>query len=156
MDYEKLIRARNEAHSFRNYLGIVITGIREGEAECELEIQPELENQLHAVAGGCLYTIADTAAGSLCAGYGKKAVTAAADFHYLNAGRNCTRIYARAKQIKRGKRMSVVATEVRDQDGTLLCTGTFTFIGLDEDIDYLDSPADVRNEVDEYELSEHV
>ena len=138
MDYQKLMKARNEANSFRNYIGIVITEISEGRAVCELEITPQLENQIHSVAGGCLYSIADTAAGSLCAGYGKKAVTVNADFHYLSSGMNCTKIYAYAEEVKKGKKLSVVEVKVQDQNDTLLCVGTFTFMYLTEDIDYVD------------------
>ena len=137
MDYEKLKQARNEAHSFRNLLGIILTDIEKGRAVCELTVNEQLENQIHSVAGGCLYTLADAAAGSLCAAYGVKATTADVDFHYLSPGIDCRKIYAHAKEIKHGKRLMVIQVEVSDQDEKLLCFGTFTFAFLNEEIDYI-------------------
>ncbi|MBQ9326971.1 MAG: PaaI family thioesterase [Solobacterium sp.] len=137
MDYQRLIKARNESGSFRNLVGVVATDIGEGYAVCELEVTDKVRNQIHSVAGGCLYTLADTAAGSVCAGYGIKATTTNSDFHFLNPGLNCTKLYAYAKEIKHGKRLAVVAVDVKDQDDNLLSYGVFSFMFLNEPIDYL-------------------
>ena len=138
MDYQKLMEARNNANSFRNYLGITLTELREGYAVCEMEVVPHLKNQTHSVAGGALYAMADSAAGSICAASGMIAPTVSADFHYLDTTINATKIYAYAKEVKHGKRMSVIEVEIKDQDGTLVSLGVFTFAYLNKEIDYLE------------------
>ena len=137
MDFNKLIEARNNAHSFRNHLGIKVTELKEGYVVCEMEVKPEFENQTHSVAGGCLYTLADSAAGTICASYGHVAPTVNADFHYLNSAQHCTKLYAYGKEVKHGKRMSVIEVEIKNQDDELLSLGVFTFAFLDKELDYI-------------------
>ena len=138
IDLQKVMDSRNNAHSFRNLIGIRLVELKEGEACCELKINSWLENQIHSVAGGCHYAIADSAAGAVCAATGIKATTVSADFHYLRPGIRCEKLICTAKEIKHGKRLSVISTEIRDQDNRLLSTGIFTFAYLNESIDYLD------------------
>ncbi len=137
MDYQKLMDARNNAYSFRNLFGIKVVEIKEGYVVCEMEVKEEYENQIHSVAGGCIYTLADSAAGTVCACYGHVAPTVNADFHYLNSALNCKKLFAYAKEVKHGKRMSVIEVEVKDQDGKLISLGVFTFAYLEKEIDYL-------------------
>lgn len=138
IDLEKLKNARNNANSFRNMLGIRLTELREGEACGEMAVTPQMENQIHSVAGGCHYALADSTAGAVCAATGIKATTVSADFHYLRPGMNCTKLVCHAAAVKHGRRLNVVSTEIRDQDGRLLSTGIFTFAFLDEPIDYIE------------------
>lgn len=137
MDFEKLKEARNNAQTFRNRTGVRIVEIKEKEATCELEVNELLENQIHSIAGGCLYTLADAACGTVCATYGYKATTLNSVFNYLAPGINCKKVYAHAKEIKHGKKISVISVDVYDQDDKHLCNGTFTFAFLKERIDYL-------------------
>ena len=137
IDYELIKKARNSANSFRNKIGVRVVDIKEKEAICEMEVNKSNENQIHSIAGGCLYSLADSTAGTVCASYGIKATTVSSTFNYLSPGFNCTKLTAKAKEIKHGKKIAVINVDVFDQSDRLLCNGVFTFMFLNEVLDYL-------------------
>lgn len=130
MDFEKLIQMRNEKNIFAKHLGIKITKIEPGKAEAEVTVTEHLLNLIDSIHGGCLYTLADVAAGSVAASYGIKMTTLGSDMHYLNPGLDCTKVYAHAEAVKRGKKVCVIHIDLYDQKTTLLATATFTFMSL--------------------------
>lgn len=128
MDYQQIMKERNETNYFAKENGIEIVELSEGYAKISMQVAQKHLNPIGSVHGGCLYTIADVAAGAAAFSYGQPATTVNADIHYLRAGLNTTTVYGEAHVLKQGKRIIVLQTTVSDQDGNLLASGTFTYM----------------------------
>lgn len=138
MDLEKLRQNRNETNNFLRHIGAEITHIEEGSAVIELVPSDEVLNPSGAVHGGCLFTMADIAAGTAACAYGYHGVTVNSSFNYLSpaivAGDPLTapkKIIATSRELKRGKRVLFYEVDVTADDDRLLCSGQFTIMPLD-------------------------
>lgn len=127
---EDYMAYRNNHNEYAAFLGIRTTEMKEGYARGELVVRREFENAIGSVHGGCLFSLADTVGGSAAASYGLRTTTLSSDFHYLSPGIGQKKLYAEAKEIKRGKKISVYDVEITGEDGKLLAKGTFTFFNL--------------------------
>lgn len=130
MDFNEMKDYRNNRNEFGKTLGIVIRDIQEGRSEVTMDIKETMLNPIGSIHGGCLFTIADTAAGAAASSYGYNITTADSSFYYLRAGIGTRSLKASARVIKHGKRLTVVHVEVADQDGKELAEGTFSFMSL--------------------------
>ncbi|WP_295578802.1 PaaI family thioesterase [uncultured Oscillibacter sp.] len=135
MDYEKLIAFRNSKNTFCRRLGIRVTEIGPGRAVVVKTMGPEDLNPLNLPHGGVYFSMADTACGSAVVSHGHAAVTVDAGYHFLRSAKSGDTVTATAREVKAGKTLSVCDVELRDQDGVLLGTGTFTFFILEELLD---------------------
>ena len=135
MDFEKLKENRNSASPFAQRLGIVVDEISLGYARVHMDVKYEDTNPLGLAHGGCYFSLADTASGSAMASRGYYAVTLNASYSYLRSAKIGSRIIAEARETKAGRTISVYDVQVKDQDGTLLGTGTFTFYRLEQKIE---------------------
>lgn len=136
MDYEALRRIRNEQNSFGNLVCVRIEEIREGYARSVLDVRADLSNPIGSLHGGVLFTIADITGGSAAVSHGEQVTTVDADIRYLRPGIGVKRIVCEAEEIKKGKTLFVYRIDVRDQDGTLLTAGTFTYMSLRKKIEF--------------------
>jgi len=127
MDFQKVIDEIHATNAFGNYLGITIDCVKAGYAKVSMEIGPEHTNPYNTVHGGVLYTMADMAGGTAAYSYGQPIVTVDSNFHFLNAGRNVTKLTGIGKELRNGKTLGVYEVEILDQNGLLLCSGTFTY-----------------------------
>lgn len=130
MDYEKLIKIRNENNKFAQFLGMKTVEIQEGYAKATVSVTDQYLNPQGAVHGGLLFALADLAGGSAACSRGDYIATLNSDFHYLRAGLNVTTLYAEAKEIKYGKRAMIFDIKVTDQTEKTLATGVFTFMSI--------------------------
>ncbi len=135
MDYSQLTKSRLEHNKFAQMLGIQISEITLGAAKGFIEIKPEHMNAIHSVHGGCLFTLADIVGAAAAASYGEHITTLDCSIHYLKAGLNSTSIYADAKVIKHGKKVTVTEVSITDQDDTLLTTAILTFMSLGKPVE---------------------
>ncbi len=135
MDYIKLMELRNSTNAFGNYLNIKIKEIKKGYARAEMPVTPACLNPVGSVHGGCLFTIADIAAGAAASSYGFHVTTVDGSFHYLRPGLNTGRLTAVTREIKAGKKLMSYDVSVTDQDEKLLAEGIFTYMALDKKID---------------------
>ena len=134
MDYNKLMDSRNNQKDFTNFLGIKTIKMSEGYAEGELKIKPEYYNSQGILHGGLLFTVADTIGGSAARSYEKQVVTVNANMEYLAAGENVETLYAYAKTLQHGNRISRYQVELYDQTKKLLATGNFTYYSTGREI----------------------
>ncbi len=81
-----------------------------------------------------MFTLADTTAGSAASSHGIQVTTLDSTIHFLRPGMNTAYLYAEAKEIKHGKRVSVYSVDVTDDKDSLLATATFTFASLGKPI----------------------
>ena len=120
MNYEAILKFRNEMNPFARMLNIDAVELRQGYAKASMPVGKELLNPQGA------------------ASYGEWIATLDADFHYLRPGLNLTSLTAEAVELKHGKRVSVYDVKVSDQNGTVLAAGTFTFSSLGRKIELSD------------------
>ena len=86
-----------------------------------MEISDNEKNYMGMLHGGAFFTIADVVAGLCVSYYGEQCVTLSSNLNYLKAA-SAGKIIARSSLSRRGRKICVCETE----EGTLLCTGTFT------------------------------
>lgn len=134
MDYQKLLKWRNENNAFARMLDMRITEISEGYAKAEIAVSEKHRNPVDSVHGGCLFTLLDAAGSAAASSYGSHVTTLDANIHYLRAGLHTTHLTAATREIKRGKKVMVYDISVTDQDGQLLAEGMFTYMSLGKEI----------------------
>ena len=134
MDYQKLKDTRNSTNPFAQRLGIFVEEIGPGYARAVKDITPEDSNPVGMAHGGCYFSLADTACGSAMASHGYYAVTVNASYNFLRSAKLGDHLVAEARETKGGRTLCFYHVEIRDQAGTLLGSGDFTFYKLDREI----------------------
>ncbi|MCR5369761.1 MAG: PaaI family thioesterase [Clostridium sp.] len=128
--FQKVIDERDGGNIFGRMIGIRTLEVRNGYCTMEMPVIPQLLNPIGSLHGGCLYTIADCAAGGAAWSYGERMTTVSSDFHFLRPGIGVKTVYAEGHVIKHGKKITVVDVKVTDQDGKELCAGLFSYTGI--------------------------
>lgn len=127
---EEIRQFRQKYNHFMNLLGGEILELQEGYSLYRLPVQEQFYNPIGSVHGGVLFSLADAAAGNAAASYGMKMTTMDSSFHYLAPAMGSRELLCEARVIKHGKTVSVFSTEVRDEKGTNIAYGTFTYYNL--------------------------
>ena len=135
MDFEKLRESRNSSNPFAQKLNIVVEEIGPGWARAIKDVTPEDANPLGTVHGGCYFAMADTVCGSAMASHGYYCVTVNASYNFFRAAKPGDRLIAEARESSGGRTLSFCQVDIRNQDGTLLGNGTFTFFKLDKKLE---------------------
>lgn len=129
--FQKILLRRNASNYFANRQGMKLTELQEGYAVAEMETTSNHLNPNGFLHGGCLFTIADVACAGAVASYdGERCTTLDASIQYLRAGKDVKHLTATAHVVKRGRRVTVLYTEIFDQNHTLLCIGTFNYMTI--------------------------
>ena len=117
----------NRPGMFSTENGITVTQLGPDRGEGELQVRSTSLNPHGIVHGGCLYTLADTVAGSAAiAQSGKRCVTVNGTLEFLRpAVGSLIRCVATPKKL--GRTLAVMQVELTDDKGKLVATGTFTF-----------------------------
>ena len=131
LNFQEIMEVRNQTNAFARSIGLGLTFLEEGHAVTEMDITENQLNPIGSVHGGCLYTAADVAAGGAAISFGDVVTTVDSSFRYLRPGLNTTRIKADAVAVKHGKRLTIIQVNVFNQNDTLLCIGTFSFMSVD-------------------------
>ena len=134
MDYEKLKESRNENNPFCRRLGIYVKEIREGYARVTKTVEEDDFNPVEVPHGGVYFSMADTACGNAMASHGVYAVTVSASYNFFRSAKAGDHLTAEAREVKSGRTICFYEVEIRDQAGTLLGNGSFTFYKLDQKI----------------------
>ncbi len=135
LDFEKIMKYRNQRNRFARKLGIVVESISPGAARVTKTIEEDDLNPLGRAHGGVYFTLADSAAGSAMVSRGYTAVTMSASYNFFRSAEAGDVVTAEASEVKTGKTICVYDVRVTDQNGNLLGTGTFTFYQLEEKIE---------------------
>lgn len=123
---DKLTRFINRPGLFAYENNMLVTEVRPGYGEGVLEIQPSSSNPQGTVHGGCLYTLADTVAGTAACARGAGCVTVSGTLEFLRPATGKT-IRCVATPKKEGKTLSVMQVVLTNDEGKEVATGTFTF-----------------------------
>ncbi len=133
-EIKRILSHRSQKNNFANLVGIKVTDISLGEAVAEMDVTEQNLNPVNSIHGGCLFTLADVAAGAAASTHGMQITTVDSSFHFLRAGLNTTHLKAHAKELKYGKRLSVYTVTISDQDDVELCESIFTFASLNKPV----------------------
>ena len=82
-DYEKIRKFLNENDHFCVQNGMVLTVVREGYAEAEVEIKDWMMNGLKVVQGGLLFTLCDFAFAGAANSYGKPCIAMCGNISFM-------------------------------------------------------------------------
>lgn len=132
MDFQKLVDFRNIHNPLPRKLEIRVEEIRQGYARTVKTVTADDTNIAGMAHGGLFFTIADTTCGSALSSYGRRAVTLNAGFNYLRGAKPGDTLTGEAREVKHGETICVYDVAIRNQDGILTSTGTFTFYLLNE------------------------
>ncbi|MDD5932104.1 MAG: PaaI family thioesterase [Oscillospiraceae bacterium] len=135
MDLQKIKDYRNQFSPYCRKNGIYLEELAQGYAKVTKAVAEDDLNPLGFAHGGVYFAVADTACGNAVASHGYMAVTVSGDYNFMRSAKVGDTIVAEAREIKAGKTLCVLECTVKDQEGTLLGKGTFTFFLLDQKID---------------------
>lgn len=116
----------NRPGEFSYEIGILVTTARPEYAEGVLEVRKSNLNPAGTVHGGCLYTLADTVAGTAVCARGVSCVTSNGSMEFLRPAVG-KQIKCVATPKKHGHALSVMQVELTNDKGALVAIGTFTF-----------------------------
>ena len=129
--WDKRGQETDAANDFRKKIEMEITEARPGYAVGEIVLKPWHMNILGIVHGGVLYSLADTVGGTAAmTGRDYAVPTVDGTIHYLKAGKNTSKIIARAQEIQNGYAFSVCECKIYDDKETLLASATMTYYHL--------------------------
>lgn len=118
----------NNPNLFNNHNGITVTAVGGGKAQGVLEVSSTSMNPHGTVHGGCLYTLADTVAGSaVAASCGVPCVTVSGTLEFLRPAVGAT-VHCEASAKKLGSTICTMQVELTDQNHKVVATGTFIFM----------------------------
>ena len=118
----------NNPNLFNSHNGITVTAAGDGKAQGVLEVSPSSMNPHGMVHGGCLYTLADTVAGSaVAASCGGPCVTVSGTLEFLRPATGAT-IRCEASAKKLGSTICTMQVELTNQNHKVVATGTFIFM----------------------------
>jgi acyl-CoA thioesterase len=118
----------NNPNLFNSHNGITVTAVGDGKARGVLEVSSTSLNPHGTVHGGCLYTLADTVAGSAVAtSCGGPCVTVSGTLEFLRPATG-EAIYCTASPKKLGGTICTMQVELTDQAHKVVATGTFIFM----------------------------
>lgn len=112
---DKVLDLMGKDH-FAALAGLRVVHAEPGEAEVHMLVGRELLNGHGNVHGGALFTLADYAAAVASNMYGSPTIGATGSINYMRAVRGGTAV-AKAKVIKRGRRMNFVNVEIYNDEG---------------------------------------
>jgi len=130
MDYDLFLEQYNRRDTFSIRQGIRLTKLSYGYAEAKLDSCDKHMNLHNCAHGGILFTLSDIAAGCCLSTKGQHCVTLSATINYIRPG-FCGTLLAKAKSVKMGRQIGISDVSVYDEDGNLVCTGTYTMMYKD-------------------------
>ena len=122
MKPEETIRNMWNSNAFMNVLKINIKEVHCGGASLEMPIDFNIHtNHWLGVHGGALAALADSLTGITCASVGKMAQTLNMNINYISNIRGMGTLIAKSSIVHKGKSTINIVSEIRDEDGTLIC-----------------------------------
>ena len=132
--HEQIRQIRNERDKFSKYIGVVSEEIRDGYGRVEATTSEHYANTCGTIHGGVLFSMADSASANAAFSDGTWKTTLNCSFEYLRAGKNPQKLIGEAQEVKKGKTISVYDATVKDEHGSLLARGSFTYFNMGKPI----------------------
>lgn len=123
-----LLSRVNQPGLFNTASGITVTAAKsDGTATGVLTVTEASSNPHGTVHGGCLYTLADTVAGTaVAAACGRPCVTVNGTLEFLRPATGA-KVFCSASPKKLGRTLCVMQVELTGTNDKTVATGTFTF-----------------------------
>lgn len=102
--------------AFSKWLGIEVVEIKEGYAELCLHVNEQMLNGFLIAHGGISYALADSCLAFASNSYGKQAVSIHTDIKHLRPVNLNDKLYARSREIHRGRSTASYEVEVRSEN----------------------------------------
>ncbi len=112
---------------FSEMLGMEIVECRQGYVCGRIRMKEEHLNIYNGLHGGVGYSLADTIGGLALHTYGGYYTTVNASFQYLKPGVETEYVYCDANVVRKGNKISLVETHLKNDKGDLLMKGDFTY-----------------------------
>ena len=135
MAEDKTIDKYNEVLSssgFIKLLNIEILELSETHAKGRMPFDAKYCNPGGSMHGGCLYSLADTVAGTLAYFKGFDVTTVEGSMNFLEPAINTEYIYCTAKLKRRGKHLVTCDVDITNDAGKLLDCGIYTFFRMSD------------------------
>lgn len=125
IDLKKIIAVREKDNAFTNSLGIHTVLLEPDHSVVEMPVDGRHKNLNNSVHGGCIYSLADNAAGAAASTDGDRVVTMNGNLDFLRPAIHCQKLIAEGKTLKKGKRVIAVEVRITDDTGKLIAAGLF-------------------------------
>ena len=133
MDLESYRNRFNEYSAFLRFIGAQIMVLKEGYAEAELTVKPELLNMAGIVHGGVIFSLGDSTVGAASKSYGHGSVTLEGKMNYIHPISGVgSKVKAVAQSIHAGRQTGVYECRVYDGEGNLAAIGQYTMFMFPE------------------------
>ncbi len=129
-DMMKEMQDMLDQSGFIKLLNIELTELEDERAKGRMPFDGRYGNPGGTMHGGCLYSLADTIAGTLAESKGADVVTVEGSLNFLEAAADTEYVYCEAEMEKCGKSLVTVGVRITDDRGRLLDSGRFTFFRL--------------------------
>ena len=126
------IRKILDESEFIKMLGIEISELDDDHARGRMPFKSLYLNPYGSMHGGCLYSLADTVAGTLANSTGGNVMTVEGNLSFLEAAWNTQYVYCLARLRRCGSHLINVDVDITDDNGKLLDCGNFTFFRIEE------------------------
>ena len=130
MGFQEDLAMLCENNEFMRYNHIKAVELQKDRAVTELEVTAESKNPYGILHGGVLFTMADCAGGLASRSDGRRYVTLSSSLNFIKSVSGGT-VRATGTVRHRGRTTCLCDTELTDQNGTMLATGSFTYFCLD-------------------------
>lgn len=126
-DYRRMTAERGD--NFASNIGIEVTYMENGYSKMEMKLRPFHFNPIGSIHGGCIFTLADTAAGAAIVSLGKSCTTLSAHTVFLNAAMadKSKILCAEAAPVRIGNHIAVFNVLIKDDTQLEIARFTFEF-----------------------------
>lgn len=124
----ELIRTtEHDTDTFARLIGLEITEIGEGTCRAHMIIEEKHVNPFGTVHGGCLYTLADTTAGTAAASDLRYGPTLNGELYFAHTTAGAKELFCEARVVKNGKTIKLVDFVITDDLGRENARGTLQY-----------------------------
>ncbi|MDB4649654.1 hotdog fold thioesterase [Crocinitomicaceae bacterium] len=117
---DKIIEKMLKKDAFSNWLGLKVDELHEGYSACSCIVKEEMLNGFSIAHGGIAYSLADTTLAFAANSYGKQSFSIETSISHLQKVNANDHLFARSKEIHRGKKTGVYHVHVYNQNETLV------------------------------------
>jgi acyl-CoA thioesterase len=117
---DKIIEKMLKKDAFSNWLGLKVDELHEGYCACSCIVKEEMLNGFSIAHGGIAYSLADTTLAFAANSYGKQSFSIETSISHLQKVNANDHLFARSKEIHRGKKTGVYHVHVYNQNETLV------------------------------------
>lgn len=134
-EYLYLKKRIESADGFIGYLPLTIDLIETGCVKATLNMTERILNPFGTVHGGCLFTVADSIAGTAAMTHGRYVTTISGHIHYLSPAVGKGQMKIVAEEVRAGKTILTYDVAFLDESDHVVCKATMEYFALNK-IDY--------------------